>query len=170
MSDTWYYAQGDKAVGPSTLADLKKQLPLVSNAKDVLVWRAGFANWQSAASVSDLALLPAPKPPPIPRSAAGTIAGGLLRLLVNPLAGAAMYFLLATFMPQTLKAWREKTGMFWILFASSFIIAEITVNILARLLSFAIDWQDFYLIRRPQLHSIAPWSVAALQRLYICEF
>ena len=58
--------------------------------------------------------------------------------------------------------------MFWVLLASSF--GEITVNILARLLSFAVDWQDFYLIRRPQLHSIAPWSVAALQRLYICEF
>src|SRR5262249_831704 len=41
---------------------------------EVLVWRAGFANWQRADSVSDLALLPASKPPPIPPSVGRTIA------------------------------------------------------------------------------------------------
>jgi hypothetical protein len=74
MSDAWYYAENDEAVGPLTLVDLKKQLSLVSNANDVLVWRAGFANWQRAESVSDLALLPASKPPPIPPSVGRTTA------------------------------------------------------------------------------------------------
>jgi hypothetical protein len=85
MSDAWYYAEGDKAVGPVSLADLEKRLFLVSNAKEVLVWRDGFANWQRADSVSDLALLPAPKPPPIPRAALRTVARGLLNLLGVPL-------------------------------------------------------------------------------------
>jgi hypothetical protein len=66
MSGTWYYAEGDKAVGPVTLADLKKLFSLVSNAKDVLVWRPGFVNWERAESVTDLASLLAPTPPPLP--------------------------------------------------------------------------------------------------------
>jgi hypothetical protein len=85
MSDAWYYAEGDQAVGPVTLADLEKRLSLVSNAKDVLVWRAGFPNWQRADSVSDLALLPTPKPPAIPRPLHRRIARGLWINLLGPL-------------------------------------------------------------------------------------
>src|SRR5262249_28934302 len=67
-ADAWYYVERDKAVGPVTLPDLKKLLSLVSDSKDVLVWRPGFANWERAESVPDLASVLPPKPPPIPRS------------------------------------------------------------------------------------------------------
>jgi hypothetical protein len=52
MSDVWYYAEGEKSVGPLSLADLTAILSRVSNAKDVLVWRDGFEQWQRAATVA----------------------------------------------------------------------------------------------------------------------
>jgi GYF domain 2 len=134
MSDAWYYAEGDKAVGPVTQADLQEQLSLVSNAKDVLVWRAGFANWQSADSVSDLALPLVPKPPPIPRSMARRIARGLLTFLGYVLAGFAIRLFIEFFMPDTWKKWQE-TGIFWVPFVSSLVIAQIAVTVPARFLT-----------------------------------
>jgi hypothetical protein len=66
MTDDWYYAAGDKSVGPLSLADLITILSRVSNAKDVLVWRAGFEQWQRAATAAELApfVVKPPKPPP----------------------------------------------------------------------------------------------------------
>lgn len=71
MSDIWYYAVENKEVGPLSLADLTAALSHVSNARDVLVWRAGFEQWQRAASVPELAAIvikppPLPQPPPLP--------------------------------------------------------------------------------------------------------
>jgi hypothetical protein len=68
MTDSWYYAAGDKSVGPLSLADLTTILSRASNAKDVLVWRAGFEQWQRAATVAELAafVIKPPKPPPLP--------------------------------------------------------------------------------------------------------
>jgi hypothetical protein len=68
MSDGWYYADGDKSVGPLSLADLTAMLSRVSNAKDVLVWRTGFDQWQRAAAVAALAaiVIKPPNPPPLP--------------------------------------------------------------------------------------------------------
>jgi hypothetical protein len=137
MSDAWYYAEGDTAVGPVTLADLQEQLSLVSNAKDVLVSRAGFTNWRSAGSVSDLAL--PPKPPPLPRSRRGLIdptftqRGGVLGCLGSLLAGAATWLFIVTFMPETQKM-QEQKG-FWLPFTVSYKIALIGVSILARFLT-----------------------------------
>jgi fumarate reductase subunit D len=73
MSDAWYYAEGDKAVGPVSLADLEKRLFLVSNAKEVLVWRDGLANWVKAKNLPELTQHVI-KPPPLPirRGVAGT--------------------------------------------------------------------------------------------------
>ncbi len=133
MSDAWYYAEGDKAVGPVTLAHLQEQLSVVANAKGVLVWRAGFANWQSADSVSDLTLSPAPKPPPIPQSVARRFARGLLTVLGYLLAGAAIGAFIDIFMPETQKM-QERTG-FWLPFWASFTIATIIVSVLARFLT-----------------------------------
>jgi hypothetical protein len=135
MSDAWYYAEGDNAVGPITLVDLKKRLIFVSNAKDVLVWRAGFANWQSAGSVFDLALLPAQKPPPIPQSVGGRIARGLLSLFSSFLAGFAIYFFIRIFMPQIYKMLQEMGQFwFWVSLGSGYALAAIAVNVLARFL------------------------------------
>jgi len=66
MSDIWYYAVEDKEVGPLSLADLTAVLSHVSDAKDVLVWRAGFEQWKRAATVPELAGFVI-KPPPVPR-------------------------------------------------------------------------------------------------------
>ena len=64
MSDIWYYAQGDDPVGPLSLADLKAILSRVSDAKNVLVWRRGFAEWKKAENVTELAAVVI-RPPPI---------------------------------------------------------------------------------------------------------
>jgi YidC/Oxa1 family membrane protein insertase len=68
MSDAWYYADGEKPVGPLAFADLTAILSRVSNAEDVLVWRAGFEQWQRAVSVAELAafVIKPPKPPHLP--------------------------------------------------------------------------------------------------------
>jgi hypothetical protein len=67
MSDVWYYAEGDKSVGPLTLSELKTILSRVSSARDVLVWRDGFSSWQTAKNVPELrphVIKPPPLPPP----------------------------------------------------------------------------------------------------------
>jgi hypothetical protein len=66
MSDVWYYAEGDKSVGPLTLSELKTILSRVSDARDVLVWRDGFSSWQTAKIVPELApvVIKPPLPPP----------------------------------------------------------------------------------------------------------
>jgi hypothetical protein len=73
MDDVWYYAARDQSVGPISLANLIQVLSRTNGARDVLVWRDGFANWEKASSVSELAVhvikpppLPA-APPPLPR-------------------------------------------------------------------------------------------------------
>jgi hypothetical protein len=72
MSDIWYYGDGEKSVGPLSLADLAKTLSCAANAKDVLVWRDGFEQWQRAETVPELVALmfkppqPPPLPPPLP--------------------------------------------------------------------------------------------------------
>lgn len=69
MSDIWYYAEGQKKVGPLTLAQLAAILSRVSVAKEVLVWRSGLAGWEKAENVKELAaylISPPPLPTPSP--------------------------------------------------------------------------------------------------------
>jgi YidC/Oxa1 family membrane protein insertase len=68
MSNVWYYALQGKSVGPLSLADLTAILSNVSTAKDVLVWRDGFEQWQRADTVPELAnfVTKLPQPPPLP--------------------------------------------------------------------------------------------------------
>ena len=65
MNKIWYYAEGDKSVGPILLADLIAILSRVSTPQNVLVWRDGLLNWVEAKDVPELAphLI---KPPPLP--------------------------------------------------------------------------------------------------------
>jgi YidC/Oxa1 family membrane protein insertase len=67
MSDIWYYGDGGKSVGPLSLADLAKVLSSRgTSAKDVLVWRSGFEQWQRAEIVPELvALVSSPPQPPL---------------------------------------------------------------------------------------------------------
>jgi hypothetical protein len=67
MDDIWYYAEGDKSVGPLSLADLTAFLSHASNARSTLVWRDGFSSWVKAESVPELARYVI-KPPPLPTS------------------------------------------------------------------------------------------------------
>jgi hypothetical protein len=72
MDNTWYYAKGDKSVGPISLSDLQAMLSRVSNASSVLVWRDGFATWTRAGSIPELASYVV-KPPPLPVSSRGRL-------------------------------------------------------------------------------------------------
>ena len=66
MSDIWYYAEGQKTVGPLTLAELTAILSRVSNPMDVLVWQSGASGWEKAQNVKELvAYLISPPPLPI---------------------------------------------------------------------------------------------------------
>jgi hypothetical protein len=63
MSDAWYYAEGQKSVGPLTLKELKFVLSRLSDAGNVPVWRSGFPDWQRAAVVRELDEVSTPPPP-----------------------------------------------------------------------------------------------------------
>jgi hypothetical protein len=65
LADQWYYAEGEKPVGPLSLADLIAALKQVEGAGEVLVWNADYRLWKRAADVPETAphVL---KPPPIP--------------------------------------------------------------------------------------------------------
>jgi len=67
MDDIWYYAEGDKSVGPLSLADLTAILSRLSNAKNTFVWRDGFSSWVKAENVPEL-VRHVIKPPPLPIS------------------------------------------------------------------------------------------------------
>lgn len=79
MSDTWYYADQNKQVGPFDIQQLKASLLRIPNAKDVLVWRSGFPDWKRAGDVPELSadMSAPPLPPfagqPAPFAAAGPV-------------------------------------------------------------------------------------------------
>ena len=51
MSDTWYYAELDKPVGPISIVELKRFLHRLKDWKDRLVWHSSFNDWCKAGSV-----------------------------------------------------------------------------------------------------------------------
>jgi len=66
MSDRWYYADGDRPVGPFSMKELADALNRSPNWKEVLVWREGDGDWRRAGNFSELDYLNA-TPPPIPQ-------------------------------------------------------------------------------------------------------
>jgi hypothetical protein len=54
MSEEWYYAEGEAARGPMTLAELASILARFPDPYHVPVWRPGFERWQWAEDVSDV--------------------------------------------------------------------------------------------------------------------
>jgi hypothetical protein len=65
-SDDWYYADAAGQVGPLTIQELKKELATIPDAKSLLVWCEGMAEWQRAGDVFNFkprAVLPPPLPP-----------------------------------------------------------------------------------------------------------
>src|SRR5262249_15004740 len=67
MSDTWYYAGGDKTIWAINPADFITKLSRVSDAQSVFVWRDGLANWVQAKNLPELAPHVI-KPPPFRRA------------------------------------------------------------------------------------------------------
>ena len=51
MSDTWYYAELDKPVGPISIVELKRFLHRLKDWEDRLVWHSSFRDWCKAGSV-----------------------------------------------------------------------------------------------------------------------
>ena len=64
MNDIWYYAEGDKPVGPLSHTDMIALLARVSNVRNILVWRDGFSSWVKVEDVPELAPY-VTKPPPL---------------------------------------------------------------------------------------------------------
>jgi hypothetical protein len=54
MTDTWYYADNGRTVGPFTLQDLRATLSEFPSWKDLPVWRDGFSEWQKAGGIEEL--------------------------------------------------------------------------------------------------------------------
>jgi hypothetical protein len=56
MSDepAWWYEDQGESIGPLVLEELKTVLSRRSNARDTLVWRDGFSDWQRAGDISQL--------------------------------------------------------------------------------------------------------------------
>jgi hypothetical protein len=63
MPDSWYIAINGTKVGPLTLQELKATLATFANAKDMLVWRDGLADWKPVRDLPELLFQAAPSPP-----------------------------------------------------------------------------------------------------------
>ena len=48
MRDGWYYAEGNKSVGPSTFTALTEHLSKASDPGKVKVWHIRLQEWQAA--------------------------------------------------------------------------------------------------------------------------
>jgi hypothetical protein len=55
MRDAWYYAEGEKPVGPLSSGTLVAVLRAVSDAGEVKVWRTGLQEWHAAKDVPQIA-------------------------------------------------------------------------------------------------------------------
>jgi uncharacterized membrane protein YhaH (DUF805 family) len=63
MAEAWHYADGDKAVGPVGLDELRRVLATHPRARDLLVWHSGLQNWRPAGEMPELAPYLAAPPP-----------------------------------------------------------------------------------------------------------
>ena len=63
MPDSWYIAINGTEVGPMTLQELKATLATFADAKDMLVWRDGLADWKPVRDLPELLFQAAPSPP-----------------------------------------------------------------------------------------------------------
>src|SRR5580692_3439147 len=63
MPDSWYITINGTEVGPLTLQELKATLATFADAKDMLVWRDGLADWKPVRDLRELLFQAAPLPP-----------------------------------------------------------------------------------------------------------
>lgn len=64
MSDGWFYAEGEKPIGPISLEELKRLLSKTKDWRKKLVWNANFNDWREAGSIQEINIV---EPPPIPK-------------------------------------------------------------------------------------------------------
>jgi len=64
MTDGWHYIEGTKQVGPVDLEEIKAVVSKISDPRNLLVWKAGFNDWQRAGEVPELETLLYRRPPP----------------------------------------------------------------------------------------------------------
>lgn len=97
MGDVWYYAEDDKTVGPLSLSELTAALNSRRGARDVLVWKADFADWKPAGSVAELANhLTEPPPPPVaapPAPPQPSAINKATKVLIGPVCFIAAFFI-----------------------------------------------------------------------------
>src|SRR3974390_2795031 len=80
----WYYVEGTEQVGPLSLSDLRAVLSRIFDARNILIWRHGFSDWQLAKNVPEFAdiLIKPPAsplvPPPVPTPASPSLKRGFL--------------------------------------------------------------------------------------------
>ena len=63
----WHYAKGEKTFGPVDLKEMQVVLSQISDPRNLLVWKAGFKDWERAGNVPELAAF-IDKPPPLPQT------------------------------------------------------------------------------------------------------
>lgn len=71
----WYYADGQKSIGPITLSELKQALPSIAG-RETMIFGPGLVQWTAAKHVDDVmetATAPAAPPPPRTHRAADEI-------------------------------------------------------------------------------------------------
>jgi len=71
MSDAWYYAEAEKAVGPISIRELKRVLHRLKYWKEVFVWHSSFDEWRKAGTVPDLDFAVPRTAPPISKELKG---------------------------------------------------------------------------------------------------
>lgn len=113
MSEGWYYAEGDKSVGPVSLDEIQSALIRRRDAAGTLVWKHGFQDWMEAGSVPELARSVSGPPPLPPRAIAQLV---LAEPSVPPLSPEYR---------QTLQA--EQKPRNWLSTASSWIVIILSV-------------------------------------------
>src|SRR5262245_52791191 len=67
MSDHWFYADGEKIIGPISLEKLEHILSIVPEPHSLPIWKAGFSDWAVAGAVKEITAL-IRKPPPLPKA------------------------------------------------------------------------------------------------------
>jgi hypothetical protein len=63
----WHYIEGQKTFGPVDLKEIQVVLSQISDPRNLLVWKAGFKDWERALNVPELTQF-INKPPPLPQT------------------------------------------------------------------------------------------------------
>ena len=63
----WHYVEGENTFGPVDLKEIQVVFSKISDPRNLLVWKAGFKDWERAGNVPELAGL-IYKPPPLPQT------------------------------------------------------------------------------------------------------